>query len=165
MPHRFFLFRWFDGFASWFKSEYEKADHDLLTVAYEVTNAVKDALNSGSADLIADITPTKLDNTLLAVAREKLPLIMAAELALKDITPATTDDEAKAIAQQIADSFGGIPDERKGQFYTSVFANLYKTLIDVRNGQKITFGLAASFAETTWHSYQLSKQEPATSTP
>lgn len=136
-----------------FVKAYEEADHILLEAAIIVTNTVKDALKSGVVSFVVKATPTQLDDKLLEALNQKLPKILAGELLLKGIDENSTDEEVQKVLEQILDEFGGLKEEKKEKFYTSVAAEIYIFLEETKNGKKVTFGRAAQVAESAFQAW------------
>jgi hypothetical protein len=155
--HKTFFGRTFgvvwDGIKSIFEKAYEEADHVLLEAAILITNTAKDALKSGIVNIVVKATPTQLDDKLLEAVNKQLPKILAGELFLKGINDNSTEEEIQSVLKQVLDEFGGLPDEKKEKFYTSVAAEIYIFFEQTENGKKITFGKAAQLAESAFQEW------------
>lgn len=142
----------------WIGDLFHNADKDLLQVAVDVTNKVKDFVNSSAAAVLTSVIPTTIDDTLLSVLKEKLPFILADELAIQSLDTDSTEEQAKETAQQILNSFGGLSDIKKEEFYTSVAARLYIEIQAIKAGKKVTFGEAAALVESFYQQYEEMKK-------
>lgn len=142
-----------------FIKAYEEADHVLLEAAIIVTNTVKDALNSGVAKFVVGLTPTQLDDKLLKELNSKLPKILAGEMLLKGIDENSTEEQVQAVLAKILEEFGGLPDDKKAKFYTSLAAEIYIFLEETKNGKKVTFGRAAQVAESAYQEWLILKDK------
>lgn len=143
----------------WIGDLFHAADKDLLKVAIDVTNKVKDFVNSPTAGVLTSIIPTDIDDKLVELLKAKLPLIVADELALQSLDADTTEDEAKDTAQLILNTFGGLSDIKKEEFYTSVAARLYIEVQAIKAGEKLTFGKAAALVESFYQQYEEMKND------
>jgi len=145
----------------WIGDLFHNANHTFLQTAIDVTQAVKDGLNSGIVDLVTGLIPGNIDNEIVTILRKNLPIILADEMLLQGINENSTEADVQALAKKIVDSFGGFSTDRKEEFYTSVAAKIYKLLKQVKDGQKVTFGEAASLAESMYQSWLQSQQAAA----
>lgn len=146
-----------DSIKSFFQKKFEEADHNLLETAIKITNVIKIALASGTANFLVSLTRTDLDNKILAIANQYLPLILADEIMLHGITIASTEEEVKAAFGKVLDSFGNMSTDKKEEFYTSIAANIYKLYQEIKSGKKITFGEAALLVEAAYQEWLNSK--------
>lgn len=150
MTHKTFFGKLF----GWVGDLLHNANKDYLQAAVDVTNAVKNFVNSGVATVLTAIIPTTIDDTIVATLKDKLPIILADELALQGLKADTTEEEAKATAQKILDSFGGLPDAKKEEFFTSIAARIYVEVQAIKAGTKVTFGEAALLVESFYQQYE-----------
>jgi hypothetical protein len=156
--HHTFLGKIFGSAWDWVKEKLAKADDKLLDVAIHITNLVKDALNSGVVDIITAAIPGTLDDKLVAIVREKIPLILSKELLLKAVGTPATEEEAKALTEELLAGFGVLSDADKAEFYTTVAAKVYMFLHEHEHGEKVTFGEAASLAEDMYQAWLKSQK-------
>lgn len=133
-----------------FKRLFEDADHNLLEFAISLTTIAKNALQSKALDLLTGLTSTKVDDAILKLAREKVLLLLAAELIVHGLDAASTKEDVEAVATKITDVFEGLSDKDKGKLYTSLAAELYILFMDVKNGKTVTFGSAAALVEAAY---------------
>lgn len=143
-----------DSIKSFFSKAWDNADHNLLEFAVQVTQKLKDGLQSGVVQAIVDATPTVLDNNILQAVNAFLPKLLADELLLKDIKDTSTAADVQAAAKEILDSFGGLSDQKKEQFYTSVSAKIYVLVMQIQHNQHITFGQAAQLVESAYQEWK-----------
>ena len=143
----------------WIGDIFNNAKQDLLQVAIDVTNEVKNALNSGITDFITKLIPGTVDDKIVQVLKDKLPILLADELLIQQAGKATTEADAQDIAEKLLDSFGGLSDEKKEKFFTSIAAEIYIFLMKHVHGEKVTFGEAASLAESMYQTYLESKKD------
>lgn len=143
----------------WIGDLFHNANKDLLQVAIDVTNAAKAALNSGIVDIATALIPGHLDDNIVSALRLKLPVILADELLIKSAGTLSTEQDAKELAKKLVDSFGGLSDEGREEFYTSVAAKIYIFLQKHLHGEKVTFGEGASLAESMYQSWLKSKED------
>lgn len=137
-----------------FIDQYEKADHNILETAINITNLIKDGLRNGILNLIVDTTKTKVDDDILETVNNNIGKVVVAELLLKEVKDDSTPEQVQEIEKQVVDAFGGLSDDDKEEFYTAVAANMTKLLYMARHGEKITFGIAAYYAERSWQAYK-----------
>lgn len=155
--HKTFFGKIFGSLWDFIKSPFDNADHTLLEIAIVVTNKVKNFLNSGVVDILTSVIPGNIDDTLVEILKKKVPIILADQLALKSLSDPNVDP--KDVAKELIDTFGGIPDEKKEKFYTTVAAEVFIFLQQHKNGEKITFGQAAAFVETAYQAWKASNKE------
>lgn len=141
------------------KSVFTAADKTLLKLAISITNAVKDALNSGITDFITKLIPGDLDDKIVEILRAKLPVLLADELLIEAAGEITTEEQARELGIKLVDSFGGLSDEKKERLYTSLAAEIYIFLQKHAHGEKVTFGEGAALAESMYRSWLESKDE------
>lgn len=157
MQHKTFFGKIFgsvwDSIKGVFQKQWDEANHDLLETAVKITNVVKIALASDTANFLVDLTKTDLDNEALAIANKWLPVVLADEMMLQGINSASTQDEVQAAFGKVLDSFGKFTTDQKEKFYTSVAATIYKVYNEIKGGQKITFGEAAKLVETAFEEW------------
>lgn len=132
---------------AWIGKLFHNANHPFLEAAIGITNVVKLVLNSGVTDFITSLIPGNIDDKIVGILKEKVPIILADELLLQQVGFPATEDEAKALAVKLIDSFGKLSDAGKEELYTSVAARIYIFLQDHQHGEKVTFGEAAALAE------------------
>lgn len=164
MPtHKTFFGRIFgtawDSIKTFFSNTFANANHDLLEVAIVITNVVKNALSSNTAQFLVDLTKTNLDNEILAIANKNLAILLGDEILLQGVKDATTTDEIQAVFQKVLDSFGTMTDSQKEKLYTSLAADVYKLYLEVKSGQKITFGEAALLVESAYQEWLSTQQK------
>jgi hypothetical protein len=143
-----------DSIKGFFSKAWDAADHDLLEFAVQVTQALKDGLQSGVVKAIVDATPTVLDENILQAVNNFLPKLLADELLLKDIHDNSTEADTQDVAKKILDSFGGLSDEKKEEFYTSTSAKIYALAVKIKHGEHITFGQAAQLVESAYQEWK-----------
>ncbi len=156
--HHTFFGKVFGSLWDIIKKPFDNANHHFLEIAINVTNAVKDALNSGFINTITALIPGGLDDTIVAILKEKLPILLADELLIQAAGTPTTEVDAETLAKQLVDSFGGLPPEKREKFFTSLAAQIYIFLQAHEHGEKVTFGEAAAFVETAYKAYLQSKE-------
>ena len=142
-----------DSISGFFKKQWDDADHNALEAVIKITNVLKIACQSQTATFLTDLTKTDLDNEALAIANKWLPVVLADELMLQGINSASTQDEVQAVFGKVLDSFGKFTSDQKEKFYTSVAATMYKVYQEIKSGQKITFGQAASLVEKAFEEW------------
>lgn len=155
--HKSFFGKIFGNAWDFIKAAFDKADGKLLETVITVTNTIKGLADSPLADIITAITPTTLDDKAVAMLRAKLPSILAAELLIKACDEDSTAEDIAAVGIQITKAFGILSDERKAKFYTTIAAEIFIFLNLHKNGEKVTFGQAATFVETAYMAYLNSK--------
>jgi hypothetical protein len=138
------------------KKKFEDANKPFLEIAVNLTNIVKDALNSGAVDLLTTVIPGVTDDNIVALLRKILPTILADLLLLKSEGLPATEQNAEYLAKLFLDSFGGLDDGRKERFYTELAAMIYMFL-QANEGKKVTFGAAAQLVETAYQAWLESK--------
>lgn len=157
MQHKTFFGKIFgsawDSIKSVFQKQWDAADHNLLEFAIKVTNVLKIACQSGTATFLTDLTKTDLDNEALAIANKWLPVVLADEIMLQGINSASSQEDVQAAFGKVLDSFGKFTSDQKEKFYTSVAAQIYKVAVEVKSGQKITFGEAAKLVESAFEQW------------
>jgi hypothetical protein len=151
--HDLFAFKF-----KWFANLFHNAKKPFLQAAIDITNVVKNSLNSGVVDFITSLIPGTVDNTIVEVLRKQVPVILADELLVQSAGFPATEEEAKALATKLIDSFGALSDVRKEQLYTSVAAQIYIFLQAHVHGEKVTFGQAAVLAEAFYQDWLASQQ-------
>jgi hypothetical protein len=144
---------------TWITKLFHNANHDFLSVAIALTNTVKVALQSKILDFLTSLTPTKIDDNVLAALRVQVPIILSDELLIQASGSPTTEADAQALGQKLIDSFGALSDEKKEKLYTTVAAQIYIFLQDHNNGQKVTFGQAATLVEGFYQDWLNSQSE------
>lgn len=141
----------------WIGNLFHNAHKPFLQAAIDITNAVKTGLNSGLIDLATGIIPGTIDNTIVDILRKQVPVILADEMLLQSAGTPATEEDAQALAKKLIDSFGAMSDVRKEQLYTSVAAQIYIFLQQHSNGEKVTFGQAATLAESFYQDWLASQ--------
>ncbi len=147
----------FGWFGDWIHDLVAGSNKDILEAVIKVTEGIKEVINNPLFDIEAALTKSGWDDKLLASVRPQLNVIMSDELLLQGITADTTQEEANATAQKIAESFGALPEDKKAKFYTSVGAQLYQLVLQAKSGKTVTFGQAASVIEYAYQAYLSSK--------
>lgn len=137
----------------WIGDLFHNANKDFLQIAIDITEAAKAGLLSGIADFISKLIPGDVDDKIVAFLKEKVPVLLADELMIQAAGLPATEEEAKALAIKLIDSFGGLSDIDKEQFYTSVAAKIYIFLKAHMNGEKVTFGEGAALAESFYRAW------------
>jgi hypothetical protein len=155
--HHTFFGKVFGSLWDIIKKPFDNANHPFLEIAINITNLVKDALNSGIVSTITTLIPGALDDKIVEILKEKLPILLADELLIQAAGTPTNQTDAEALAKQLVDSFGGLADDRKERFYTSLAADIYIFLQQHEHGEKVTFGEAAAFVEVAYKAYLQSK--------
>ncbi len=148
----------------WIGDLFHGANENFLKAAVDITQKVKEGLNSGAADLITSLIPGNIDNKIVEILKDKLPILLADELMIQSAGTPATEADAQALAKKLVDSFNGLPDEKKEKFYTSVAAEIYIFLQKHSSGEKVTFGEAAAMAESAYRSWLQLKQDDGTIT-
>lgn len=143
----------------WIGDLFHSANEGFLKAAVTITQAIKDALNSGVINFLTSIIPGDLDNKIVEILRKQVPILLADELLIQGINDASTEADIQALAVKVVDSFGGLSDARKEKFYTSVAAQIYIFLKQHEDGHHITFGEAASLVESAYRSWLSAKDE------
>ncbi len=141
----------------WLKKAFSHVDDGLVYAALKITNGVKEVIDSPVLDWVTTSIKGDLDDKLLAGARKILPKIIAAELLLPDIIEDPTQEEIEALGAKIREAFGGLPEDKKGKFFTSVCAEI-SMFFHEQKGTKITFGEAAHEGEKLWKMYKEFKE-------
>jgi hypothetical protein len=139
---------------AWFGKLIHDAHKPFLQLAIDATNALKTGLNSGLLDLGVSLTPTDVDNEVLGALRKELPVILADEMLVQSVGYPATEQDAQDLAKKLIDSFGLMSDAKKEQLYTSVAAQIYIFLQNHAHGEKVTFGQAASLAESFYEDWK-----------
>lgn len=142
---------------AWFGKLFHNANKPFLQAAIDITNVVKNALSSSVTDFITSVIPGTIDNSIVDVLRKQVPLILADELLLQAAGEPTTEQEAHDLGVKLIDSFGQLSDAHKEQLYTSVAAQIYIFLQSHEHGEKVTFGQAATLAESFYQDWLDSK--------
>lgn len=142
-----------DSVKVFFNKLFEEADHDLLQVCILLTEGIKAGLKSGVVTSFVNLTPTKVDDKLLAIANENLPKLLASEQLLQMLNANTTEADTETILKKIVDNFGGLSDKGKEELYTSIAAKFYALVMGLK-GKKITFGQSVLLIESAWEEYQ-----------
>lgn len=132
----------------------------FLQAAIDITNVVKTALNSGLVDLITNIIPGTVDNSIVAVLRQQVPILLADELMVQAAGAPATEAEAQALSVKLIDSFGKLSDAKKEELYSTVAAQIFIFLKAHDSGEKITFGEAVTAAEGFYQDWLASQQTP-----
>jgi len=138
---------------SWIGKLFKNAKKEWLQVAVKVTQQFQVAINSPIVDILTAIIPSDADDAVVRILRKELPLILAKELAIVSLTEATTEADVKNAMDKIVLYFGKLSDEEKAQLYTSMSAKIYIVLQKVLEGKKVTFGEAASLAESAYQTW------------
>lgn len=147
----------------WIGDLFHDANQSFLETAVTVTQTIKNVLSSPVVDIITGLIPSNVDNSIVSILRDKLPLIIADELLLRQFTSMPADEaSAQAMAKKLVDSFGGLSDEKKEEFYTSVAAKIYILLQQAKSGVKVTFGQAAALVESAYQAWLASNIKDAT---
>jgi hypothetical protein len=150
----FFSFKWFTDFIHVIVDLFHKANKEFIDSAITITNTVKTLLSSPVTDWAVQLTSTPVDDKILAWARVKLPLILAAELGFKDLNADSSAEAVQAFMVQAIGIFGGLSDAQKEELWTSIAAQIYKQLEADLADKTISFGEAASLIETGWKAWQ-----------
>lgn len=145
--------RVFDAVKKAFNKVFGKDSKGLLKAAILVTNSVKTVLENPITGLLVEVTPTGVDNKLLAIANAWIPKILAEELLLQRINTVETEAEVKQIFIEAIDTFGKLTDQDKEQLYTTLAAKLYIIYNQVQDGKKVTFGQAAKLVEEAFQAW------------
>lgn len=143
----------------WIGDIFHSANQSFLEIAVTITQAVKDALNSNLVDFLTKVIPGDVDDKIVAILREKVPILLADELMIQAAGVPATEEEAQALATKLLESFGGLKDDQKEEFYTKVAAKIYIFLQAHKNGERVTFGQAAALVESAYQSWLKSKEE------
>ena len=139
------------------KKKFEDANKPFLEIAVNLTNIVKDALNSGAVDLLTTVIPGVTDDNIVALLRKILPTILADLLLLQASGVPATQEDSEKLAQQFIDSFGGFNDGRKERFYTELAA-MINMFLNANEGKKVTFGASAQLVETAYQAWKESQK-------
>lgn len=159
--HRTFFGKIFGVAWDKIKSVFDAANLPFLEAVVKITEGIKHFLNSGIVDVLTYLIPGDLDNKLIEALRKKLPVIMAQELLLKKAAEGPiTEEAANQLTEEMLLAFGGLSDEKKARFYTTVAAEIFIFGQEHAHGEKVTFGQAARSVEKAWQAYQLSIQNP-----
>jgi hypothetical protein len=158
----FFSFKWLTDFFHIITDLLHKANKEYVDISIKGTNVVKELVDNPVTDWAVKLTSTTADDKVLAWLKEKLPIILADQLAFKAITPQSTEADVQALMIQVIDTFGGLNDAQKEQLWTSIAANIYKQLEADLSDNNITFGEAAALVETGWQAWQKLHAKPAT---
>jgi hypothetical protein len=134
----------------------------FLQAAIDITNVIKTGLNSGLIDLITGLIPGTVDNNLIAILRDKVPILLADELMVQAAGTPATEEEAQALAVKLIDSFGKLTSAKKEELYSKVAAQIFIFLKAHDNGEKVTFGEAVSAAEGFYQDWLASQQTATT---
>lgn len=145
----------------WIGDLFHSANEGFLKAAITVTEAVKNALNSGIVDFLTAIIPGDVDNKLVKILRAKVPVLLADELLIQGITDGSTEEEIQALAAKVVDSFGGLSEAKKEKLYTSLAAQIYIFLKKHQDKHHVTFGEAAALVESGYRSWLESKETAA----
>lgn len=137
----------------WVKKLFAHIDDNLIQAAVKITEAIKDGLYSPLTGWITSVIPGDIDDKIVAWAKPAILKVLASELLLKDVVDNPTEEDIQALGEEIRQAFGGLPDDKKGKFYTSVAAEL-GVFFHEQAGTKITFGEAAAEAEILWQKWQ-----------
>jgi hypothetical protein len=137
----------------WVAKLFHNSRKNFLQAAIDITNVVKTAVNSKIVDFITSVIPGTVDNSIVAILRDQVPKILADELLIQATGAPATEADAQALAQKLIDSFGSLSDVNKEKFFTSVAAKIYIFLQAHDNGQKVTFGEAATLAESFYQEW------------
>lgn len=151
--HELFAFRF-----KWIGKLFKNENKPFLQAAIDITNVVKKGLNSGLADFITNLIPGTVDNSILSVLRQNVPILLADELMIQTTGAPATEEDARALAVKLVDAFGKLNSVDKEQFYTSVAARIYIFLQQHEHGEKVTFGQAATLAESFYQDWLASQQ-------
>lgn len=144
----------------WIGKLFSNANHNFLQAAIDITNVVKVALQSKLVDFLTSVIPGTVDDKIVAILRTNVPILLADELLLQQVGAPATEADAQALATKLIDSFGKLSDGDKEKFFTSIAAQTYIFLQQHQNGQHVTFGEAATLAESFYQDW-LANQAPA----
>lgn len=144
----------------WIGDLFHNANKDLLQAAIDITNTIKAALNSGIVDFITGLIPGTLDDSIVAALRTQLPVLLADELLVQSVGTPATEADAQLLATKLVDSFGLMTDAKKEKLYTSIAADIYIFLQNHLHGEKVTFGEAASLAESMYQAWLAEQNTP-----
>lgn len=142
----------FGDLKRWLKDIWENANHDVIDLAITLTDLTKTVLNNKAVDQFITFTKSTVDNDMAQFLRSNVVTISADLLLIKGVEESTNEEELQKVAQQIVNSFGGLSDEQKEVFYTSLAAKLYIVYQKVKAGEKVTFGEAAALVEGAFKS-------------
>lgn len=157
--HHTFFGKTFGWLWDQIKTVFKDADHGFLEIAVTLTNKIKNALNSKAVDFLTSIIPGDLDDKIVDFLKAKVPILLADELMVQAAGVPATEEEAQALAEKLVDSFGGLSDIDKEEFYTAIAAKVYIFLHEHSHGEKVTFGQAARFVETAYEAWLESQKD------
>lgn len=144
----------------WLGNLIHSANGSFLQTAIDITNVVKNALQSKLIDFLTSVIPGTVDDKIVAILRANVPILLADELLLQQVGAPATEADAQALATKLVDAFGTLNDAAKEKFYTSIAAEIYIFLQQHQNGVKITFGQAATLAESFYQDWLQEQQNP-----
>jgi hypothetical protein len=151
--HELFAFRF-----KWIGKLFKNENKPFLQAAINITNVVKNAVNSKLFDFLTSVIPGTVDNSIVEILRKQVPVILADELLIQSTGATATEADAQVLAQKLIDSFGALSDVNKEKFFTSVAAKIYIFLQAHEHGEKVTFGEAATLAESSYQDWLASQQ-------
>ena len=144
---------------AWFGKLFHNANHPFLQTAIDVTNAVKNALNSGFVDIATMVIPGSIDDKIVATLRQQVSILLADEMLIQSSGSPATEQEAEDLSKKLIDSFGLMTDIKKEELYTSVAARIYIFLQNHEHGEKVTFGEGATLVEGFYQDWLESKNK------
>lgn len=145
-----------DGF---FDRLFTHIKKDVNVVAITVTEAIKLALDSGTAGFLAGIIDslfkTHIAQDVLGLLKKFIPKILATELAIQGLPDNPTPDDILAFEQSVLKAFSVTDD--KSKLYTTLAAQLYGHIKDALGDGKVTFAEAVIIIEATYQDYLTDK--------
>lgn len=126
------LGKWIRGWklGSWFKRQFRSLDDQakkLLPAVIAIVEEVKKVVDSGVANMVTDIIPGTIDDTIKEKARKALPvLIMKLRVAESIVGIEDPTEQIKAILASLKFS----SDEDRNAFYHSLSALMLELLSD-----------------------------------
>lgn len=142
----------------WIGQLFTSAKKEWLQVAVLTTKTVKDILNSPVTDIVAAMIPGKSDDVAIAFLRKIVPQILAKELAIMELTDASTEAEIEQAMRDIVAAFTKLSDDDKAELYTKLAAKIYMFTMREASGDKVSFGEAAALVESAYQTWLKAKE-------
>lgn len=136
---------------------FKKAKEDLAKITVFIVKDIQPVLFSPTADVLASImdaiTKSQLPTEILEQVKKYVPIFLTTEGIVQSLTPDSTEDEVKAALDKMLAQFPNFTPAQRAQYWTELAAKLYAFIHELHDGEKITFGEAASIVEAAYQAY------------
>jgi len=145
----------FTKIGGWFAKVFKSVKTDGVKIAIAVTEGIKNALNSGILNFIAQVIPGHSDipKEIVAVLNQWIPKLLATELAVQGLPDNPTEQDILDFENRVIAAFGKI--DNKSKLYTLLSAQIYGIIRDrLSDGTPYTFAELVVDVEHAYQDYQ-----------